>query len=365
MNFTVKQADIIQELNMVRGSVSSVTTVPILSHVLLVAEEGRLKIAASDIEIGIDTSCPATIIKAGKIAIPAKRLLDYVALFPPEAELTFALQDNDWVKITCGKARGKLPSLPAESFPSAPEPLPAMAEIPSSVLSQAISSVIFAVARSAHRLTLNGALMDGRETSCTFVGTDEKRMAVRTFPIEALSNMRVLIPVKAALELTRLLSNYEGPVKFSENEQCLFFSLGERVLTARKLSGSFPDYTRALPQDAPVCAVINSPEFQRSLARCSQFCETNVDGRFKKVTLKLTPGALSISAGQSEDGVDEIPAEYTGPDIETTLNGTQVMDFLRMCPGDVVLIVRGKTDSAEMRMAGEGDSYRYIIAPIR
>ena len=158
MEFTVSKADLVRELSLSQGVVEKKTTIPILSNVLLEARENRLFLTATDLELGLRTSCPARVKKEGSGTIPARKLLDYVRLLP-DAEITVKFLENHWANFTCGRSRTRIAGMSRESFPELPHMPDAIAEIPVKQLSAMIARTMFAISMEESRFTLNGALL--------------------------------------------------------------------------------------------------------------------------------------------------------------------------------------------------------------
>src|SRR5215467_15839709 len=115
MEFTVSKADLVRELNLSQGVVEKKTTIPILSNILLVAKGGKVVLTATDLELGIRSSCPAKIKKEGAGTVPAKKLLDYVRLLP-DVDLTIKFLENHWASIACGRSRTRIAGMPRDSY---------------------------------------------------------------------------------------------------------------------------------------------------------------------------------------------------------------------------------------------------------
>ena len=158
MEFTVSKADLVRELSLSQGVVEKKTTIPILSNVLLEARGDRLYLTATDLELGLRTSCPAQVKKEGSGTIPARKLLDYVRLLP-DADITVKFAENHWANFTCGRSRTRIAGMSRESFPELPAMPETIAEIPVKQLSAMIARTMFAISMEESRFTLNGALL--------------------------------------------------------------------------------------------------------------------------------------------------------------------------------------------------------------
>jgi len=369
MEFTVSRADLVRELNLSQGVVEKKTTIPILSNVLVEADGDRIQLTATDLELGIRCSCPARVKKAGAGTIPARRLLDYVRLLP-DADVQVKLQDNHWASLTCGRSKTRIAGMSRESFPELPEMPEVLAEIPIGVLAGMISKTVFAISTEESRFTLNGALLVLRKGGLVMVATDGHRLAM----IESSGELpgigaayRALLPRKAMLELQKLAGDSDpaAVVRFSGDDNHLFFKLGERLLLSRKLTGNFPDYERVLPKDQPNAVSLNREEFRAAIDRVSQFS----DERSKAIRVRVGEGEVKVHSSLSETGESEeiIPAEYHGSPVEIGFNSQYLSDFLRAVPNEEIsFLFKDPLTAGELRPSGEkADNYRYVIMPMR
>src|SRR5437763_3668991 len=174
MEFTVSKADLVRELSLSQGVVEKKTTIPILSNVLLEASGDRLFLTATDLELGLRTSCAAKVKKEGSGTIPAKKLLDYVRLLP-DADITVKFAENHWASLTCGRSRTRIAGMSRESFPELPQLPETIAEVPIKTLTSMIARTAFAIPVEESRLTLNGARLLMRRAGLTMVDRDGKR----------------------------------------------------------------------------------------------------------------------------------------------------------------------------------------------
>ncbi len=291
MEFTVSRADLVRELNLSQGVVEKKTTIPILSNVLVEADGDRIHLTATDLELGIRCSCAARVKKGGAGTIPARRLLDYVRLLP-DGDVQVKIQENHWASLVCGRSKTRIAGMSRESFPELPQMPEVLAEIPIGVLASMIGKTIFSISTEESRFTLNGALLVLRKGGVVMVATDGHRLAmVRKAPeISQASTQRIsaLLPRKAMQELQKLAgeSDPAAIVKFSGDENHLFFQLGDRLLLSRKLTGNFPDFERVLPKDQPNSVTLEREEFRGAIERVAQFS----DERSRAIRVRVAAG---------------------------------------------------------------------------
>lgn len=367
MEFTVSKADLARELGLLHGVVEKKTTIPILSNVLLEARGDRLYLTATDLELGMRTSCSAKVKKEGSGTVPAKKLLDYVRLLP-DSDLTLKFGDNHWANITCGRSRTRIAGMSRESFPELPPMPKSLSALPVAKLSAMIGRTIFAISMEESRFTLNGALLLIGENGLTMVATDGHRLAYTHTAGPRPGSYRSLVPRKAMTEITRLAEGAEpeSEAAFAGDDNHLFFEFGPRLLITRKLTGNFPDYDRVLPQDNTQVATVSRDELKAAIERVAQFA----DERSRAIRVQFASSEIRIFASALETGESEetVGATYSGPELEIGFNAQYLLDFLRAIPTDTVKITLKDQKSAGELQPGDSDgadSYRYVVMPMR
>jgi DNA polymerase III subunit beta len=381
MEFTVSKADLVRELSLSQGVVEKKTTIPILSNVLLEAREDRLFLTATDLELGLRTSCPARVKKEGSGTIPARKLLDYVRLLP-DADITVKFAENHWANFTCGRSRTRIAGMSRESFPELPVMPETIAEIPVKQLSAMIARTMFAISMEESRFTLNGALLLLADKTLTMVATDGHRLAYVQRPANwdgtSLNghgvSYRALVPRKAMAEIIKLSDDAlnDAKVRFGGDDNHLFFEFGPRLLITRKLTGNFPDYERVLPQDNTNIARLVKDDIKSAIERVAQFA----DERSRAIRVQFTTGEVKVFSSALETGESEesVPSEYSGPDLEIGFNAQYLLDFLRAIPQDHVSFgLKDQKSAGELQPSAVIDpekeqaqeQYRYVVMPMR
>ncbi|MGA3210032.1 MAG: DNA polymerase III subunit beta, partial [Terriglobales bacterium] len=252
MEITVNRNELVRELTATQGVIERKTTIPILSNFLFEAAGDALAVTATDLDLSLRTSCRAEVKKEGACTVPARKLFDYVKLLP-DVSITLKLLENHWVSIRAGRSTTKMVGMARANFPALPEfPTVGGLNIPAKTLHTMIQKTIFAISSEESRYTLNGALLVLKPEAIAMVATDGHRLAHIENTTEKLAvsgERRPLIPKKAMHELLGLLQNTEAEaIEFAEDESTLFFRIGNRLLTSRKLTGQFPNYEAVLPR---------------------------------------------------------------------------------------------------------------------
>jgi len=369
MEFSVKNFDLLDELNLTQGVVERKTTIPILGNILCEASGNQITLTATDLELSIRTSCEAKVKKEGAGTIPAKKLLELVKLLP-EGEIRFKLLENHWVQILADRKTYRMVGMAKDNFPAIPAFPHPIAKIPAKILSSLIARTAFAISNEESRYTLNGALLLLKPETVTMVATDGHRLAVAEIDhkFEGLTReVRPLVPKKALTEVQRLASEAgeDAEIEFALDESHLFFRAGERLLISRMLTGQFPNYEAVLPRDNNRKVVIERGELNDAVKRVAQLADT----RSHAVKLSVSTEGIEISASSPEYGEakETIEKEYKGEPIAIGFNAQYMIDFLAAAPeGPISLELKDEQSAGQMRpLADEAYRYRYVIMPMR
>jgi DNA polymerase III subunit beta len=375
MEISVSKQELLRELTATQSVVERKTTIPILSNFLLEADEGegRLTITATDLDQSIKTSCSAKVKKPGSCTIPARKLYDYIKLLP-DGDISIKLQDNHWVQIRSGRSNTKMVGMARANFPQVPEfPTASVVALPVASLRNLISKTIFAISNEESRYTLNGALLILKPESLAMVATDGHRLAHIEKQGETLTGIpggekKTLIPRKALAELQSLLSNTDAEqVEFADDENQLFFRIGKRVLTSRKLTGQFPNYEAVLPRDNNKFVIVRGEDLMGSIQRVAQFA----DERSGAIKIRLEQNELRLSSSSTDTGESEdtIETPYNYDPLVVGFNSQYLIDFLKATGtgGEVRLEFKDAQSAGQMRPedANEDVRYRYILMPMR
>ena len=373
MEITVSRLDLVKELTATQSVVERKTTIPILSNFLIEAEDDRLNITATDLDQAIRTSATVKVKKPGSCTVPARKLYDYIKLLP-DGDISIKLLENHWVQIRSGRSNTKIVGMARANYPQVPEfPAVPVTKISLLALKTLIARTIFSISNEESRYTLNGALLVIKAESLAMVATDGHRLSFVEKPNESLEGIsgekRVLIPRKALQELQQLLSSSDADtVEFADDEHTLFFRVGHRTLSTRKLSGQFPNFEAVMPRDNTKFAVVRSSELSAAIQRVAQFA----DERSGAIRLRLEGNELKISANSTESGESEdtIDTPYSSDPIVVGFNSIYILDFLKALgnEGEVRLEFKDSQSAGQMRPEDSGDDgfkYRYVVMPMR
>jgi DNA polymerase-3 subunit beta len=372
LEITVSRAELLRELTAAQSVVERKTTIPILSNFLVEAADDKITITATDLDQSIRTSCPAKVKKPGACTIPARKLYDYIKLLP-DGDISIKLMDNHWVQIRAGRSNTKMVGMARANFPQVAEfPTAGAVKIVAASLQGMIAKTIFAISNEESRYTLNGALLVLKAESMAMVATDGHRLAHIEKLGEALEGItgekKTLIPRKALSELLSLLNTTEvESIDFADDEQTLFFRVGGRVLTSRKLTGNFPNYEAVLPRDNNKFVIVRSEDLMAAILRVAQFA----DERSGAIKIRLETNELKLSSSSTDSGESEdtIETPYNYDPLVVGFNSQYLLDFLKAIgnTGEVRLEFKDAQSAGQMRPedASEDVKYRYILMPMR
>ena len=373
MEITVSKRELLQELTATQGVVERKTTIPILSNFLFEAAGDSLAITATDLDLSLRTRCRATVKKEGACTVPARKLYDYVKLLP-DVDLSLKLLENHWINIRAGRSSTKMVGMARANFPALPNfPTTNVVRIPVTLLHTMIAKTIFAISNEESRYTLSGALLVLKPESIAMVATDGHRLAHienSEAKFDVTGERRPLIPKKAMHELMSLLQGQgEGDVvEFAEDESTLFFRIGNRLLTARKLTGQFPNYEAVLPREVPKSVTVRCEDVSAAIQRVAQFA----DERSGAIRLKLDKNEMRLLANSNEMGEAEdiIEIVYSSDPLTIGFNSQYLLDFLKATSGGEVRFEFKDAQSAGQLRPAEGANgdqykYRYVIMPMR
>jgi DNA polymerase III subunit beta len=373
MELTVGKADLQKELQLCQGVVEKRSTIPILSNVLLKAADGRLQIAATDLDVTIQSSCPARITTPGGVTIEAKRLFDVIRSLP-DADVHIVLEENNSVQIESGTAKFRLLGLPAEDYPTLPSIEATDAySIPLDELKTMVGKVKFAITHEETRFQLNGALLKVQPNKLEMVATDGHRMALINFPQAGTgrkkgTDLTILIPRKALDEILRLESSDGGAIRFGVSENQIFFEAGDRRLMARKLDVNFPNYMEVISRDNDRHVMVDRERLLSTIRRISLVANE----RTRAVRFDFAPGKLTVSSTNPElgDARETVPIDYAGNPFFVGLNAAYVSDFLgAVDTPTVTLDCKDENSQCIGRPSAPAEDlpydYLYVVMPMR
>jgi DNA polymerase III subunit beta len=367
MQIVCSKAELVKGIQIVQSAVSTKSTLPVLSNILLETKNNQLKLASTDLEVGVRCVIKAEVVQEGALTVPAKTFSDFVRTLQENQEIKIKTEDTTRMEIRCGKTRCVLLGLPKEDFPVLPEfPEQNALSIEAKTLQEMIKKTSFSVSTDETRYILNGIYLILNEGIARMVATDGRRLAFIARPIEDKKlSISAIIPSKAIREIDRLLANEAGTekVKISITENQVAFKAGETVVISRLIEGHFPNYEQVIPKTTD----IRSQVATKDLLTMTQRAALGTGDRGGAVKLVLEKGRLrALGSAQGRVEVeDEIPVDYAGTNLEIAFNPLFMLDVLKNIDSTQALLeFTSALNPGVIRPVGD-DQMLSVIMPMR
>ncbi len=368
MKFSVTQENLVKGLQIVNRIATTRSTLPVLGNILLVTDKGRLKLVTTDLELAIDTHIGAKVEIEGAITIPARTFSDFVTN-NTDSTIDFELKDTV-LHAHSTHFTAELKGIDATEFPTIPSlDTKQTIDVTAPLLKEAILQTVFATAQDETRPILGGVAVFVGEKEMKFVATDSYRLAEKKVMFEKGKAIEapVVIPARALLELSRLITDETASVSLVIDKHQFMAIVDESHLISRLIEGSFPPYQNIIPDTLGTTVTVSRSEFISSLRMASLFSRDaayNVTFNVgeKEVELK----ALSAQIGNS---VSTVTASVTGEPVSLGFNAKFVLDALQVITSSAVqLSLQGPKDDQwfpGILKSTEDQTYQYIIMPLR
>lgn len=364
MKFQAKRETLLKPVQAVVGVVERRQTMPILANMLLMAQDGKLSVTATDLEVELVASVELDVQQGGEITVPGRKLLDICRALPEGANITVNVE-KDRALIRSGRSRFTLSTLPAAEFPAV-EDIQVRREISlgHDTLSELIDRTHFAMAQQDVRYYLNGMLLELKEGKVRAVATDGHRLAL----CEAAGAgddeiLQVIVPRKGVLELHRLLGGADGEAAVEIGANHVRVTLGGIRLTSKLIDGRFPDYERVLPKGGDKDMLGDRQLVREALQRASILSNE----KYRGVRLQLSDNLLKIQAHnpEQEEAEDEVEVRYNGGELEIGFNVNYLLDALGAIATDEVQITLTDGNSSCLIREPGNEACKYVVMPMR
>ena len=341
MNFTINRSAFISQLNNVLRAISSKTTIPILTGLKMVVNEGNIVLTGSNSDITIESVINAndadndlTIEATGAIVLPARFFSDIVKKLP-DKKVTIEVTSGFQADITSGSAKFQINGQDAENFPHLPEiETNKSVTLPNDILKEVIRQTVIAVSKQESRPILAGVHMMLKDGVLTAVATDSHRLAQRKVVLENIDNgidFDVIIPGKSMEELSGMISDVHEDVQMQVTENQVLFIFGNTHFYSRLLEGNYPETSQLIPQTADTTVELEAGTFLSSIERASLLSHESRND-VVKLSLKPSENLVRISGDSPDIGTVEeevVTSALDGNDLEISFNPNYMKDALR------------------------------------
>jgi len=346
-------------------AVTTRTTLPVLSNVLLTAGAEGAQAAAYDLTMAIQTQVPAKVLQPGATTVPARLLQEIISLLPEEEVSLDSAEDTNICTIRAARTNYRIHGQSAQEFPALPEvsdgePL----QVPQALLREIIRQTEFAAAEEETRPIMTGTLLLAEGIHLTFVATDTYRLAARTATLETPTKTRIqaVIPTRALREVERLSSDTQDPAEIRVAGNHARFDLGEAVVTSSLIEGHFPDHKAVIPKDYQNRIRVSRAGLEAIIRRAQIVARE--DGN--KVVLKASEDRMAVQASSPGLGqfADELPVTLEGGEVVISCNAKYLLDVLAVMREDHADILLKGPASPGLIKPADGVEYDYVFMPI-
>lgn len=366
MQFTINRDALLKPLQMVSGAIERRHTLPILSNVLIEVSDSQLSLTGTDLEVELVATTDAlTIESAGRITVPAKKLLDICRSLPDASDIRVQLQGDSCI-LSCGKTKFTLSTLSASEYPNL-ESWQGEVDIQLSraQLRKLLDDTAFSMANQDVRYYLNGLLFEVDNGAVKAVATDGHRLALSSLELPGLSaqQKQIIIPRKGVLEIMRLLSSDEQLITLSLGQNHIRLTDQSYVFSSKLIDGRFPDYRRVLPRNSTKLVTSHRSVLKDACTRASILSNE----KYRGVRFTLSNGELQIVANnpEHEQAEEIIEVEYQGDNLEIGFNVGYVLDVLNTLATDLVLLHLNDANSSALLEGVGNQGASYVVMPMR
>ncbi len=329
MKVTVERAQLLRSLGHVHRVVERRNTIPILANVLIRADEAKLALKATDLDLEVIETIPAEVGPAGATTVPAHMFYDIVRKLPEGTQILLeASGDRASLALRAGRSRFSLQTLPESDFPDlAAGEMTHKFALAAKDLKRLIDKTQFAISTEETRYYLNGIYLhtagNGQSTALRAVATDGHRLAQIDLPTPqgAMGMPGIIVPRKTVGEVLRLIEDGEAEVGIELSPTKIRFTLGEMVLTSKLIDGTFPDYARVIPVGNDKKLTIDKADFAAAVDRVSTVSSER--GRAVKLALSGSKLVLSVTNPDSGSATEELEVEYDAEPLDIGFNSRE------------------------------------------
>lgn len=375
MQLRCQQAELERALHQVSRAVARRSTLPVLSNVLLVADEGTLRVTATNLEIALSVTLPADVLEPGQLSVRADVFSDFIGSLPRQEVTLTGSPGNTDLRVTCGTSKARIAGIPAEDFPTIARigEQPPTATVSTEALREAIGQVVFAAATDDSRPVLAGVLLEFRGQELTLAAADGFRLSVRTLslPQPAATDLAIIVPAKALGELARVVADGEETVHLlvTPNRSQVLARSGRLEFLSRLIDGSFPEFRQIIPKQWRTRVTVDREAFLAAARRAKIFAQSNnevVKLQFLPGDSELDPGSMVVSAQAADAGdtEDVLPARVDGPEATIAFNGRYLTDVLSVAKSTEIAIEMTSSNAAGVFRPVGDESFVHVVMPM-
>ena len=372
MKLTITQAQLAYGLGIVSRAVSPRSTLPVLNNILIATDNGRLRLSATNLELGITCWIGANIEEEGSITIPARIFFDLVNTLPADKVNLSLNTRTQTLNIHCGTSNFDIKGIDAQEFPPMPSPdLSSGVELNVADFKEMIHQVSFAASSEESRPVLQGVLMEINNNKLSLAATDGFRISVRTAELSIPQDnpVKVIIPARSLSELARIATDGNETVTMivpQDRGQAIFHMKNAELVT-QLIEGSFPDYRAIIPRSFKTRTVISTNEFLKACRQAEIIArEGNNVIRLNFQPQDGAPGTVEFSTQSEEMGSGEIvvDANIEGPELLIAFNVRYLSEVLEVIGTPNTILETNANNTPGLLSPVGNDNFRHVIMPM-
>ncbi len=374
MEIKANSSDLLKALNHIHGIVEVRHTLPILSNIVLSAANNELSLSSTNLDIFCSDKINAEIVTSGEISVPAITFFEIVKRLPSGSDVILSMADEDTeLVLKCGRSKFNLSTLKTEDFPIlSDKDLPTNFVISADELSRMIDKTKFAISNEETRYYLNGIFFHKAESnSIKFlraVATDGHRLAQYDIPLPQGADeiTGIIIPKKTVFELRKVLDDADGDVSISLNENKIKFSFNNLKIVSKVIDGTFPDYTKVIPQNNDKKFKTNNSELKNAIDRVSAVA-INEETKSKAIKLTIENNKLNLSVESQSKGSakEEIDISYNNEKVDIGFNSRYLLDICNEVDGDEIDVNLLDSISPAIILDKTDENLFFVLMPMR
>ena len=372
MKVSVSQQQLSHGLSIVSRAVSPRSTLPVLANILVATDEGRLRLSATNLELGISCWIGAQIEEEGSITVPARTFGDLVSALPNETVHLDLNERNHTLMVRCGASNTDIKGIDAQEFPPMPVPdLDAGIELNVSDFKEMIQQVAFAASTDEARPVLQGVYMQVNETEISMAATDGFRISVRKtqLPAPISRPMSAIIPARALNELSRIASEGDRTISMviPPGRGQVLFHLDDVELVSQLIEGNFPDYNAIIPRSCKTTTILSTAGFLKACKQAEIIArEGNNVIRMNIKSGEDGPDEVEISAQSEETGSSEVVvgANVDGPSLVIAFNVRFLRELLDVVHEPSVALETNANNTPGMLRPVGDENFVHVIMPM-
>lgn len=363
MKIKISQPLLAKGLQIVQRGISSKTTLPILTGVLLEAKGDMLKLTGTDLELGIETFVNCEILEEGAIVLTANLFSEIVRKLPSSI-IDIEVGPNSKVSIKCEYSEFNIIGQPAAEYPKLPYvDKDRSITLAKDLLKNMIKQTVFAAATDEIRPILTGTLLEVEGSSANFVALDGYRLAFRKVMIDQAQEIKVVIPSKTLNEINKILEDDEENITIYFTNNHILFNMNDTIITSRLLEGQFFNYKDIIRNEYTTKLKVQTKALQSSIERASLLAR---EGKTNLIKLEIENDRITIKSNSDIGDVhEEILVEMEGNDITIAFNSKYVLDGLKAVDCEEIYMHFVSNVNPCIIHPINDENYTYLIVPVR